>query len=90
MVTRIGEILEHGVQSNIGQSGHVQPLQNFYGLEFMDSKVRGLAACFASFQFVDVLSSWQSFHFLIDAGIFYAIALIEGARRANNMTFASV
>jgi len=90
MKTRIGEIMEVGVHSQIGQSGHVRPLHSFYGLDFVDSRFRGLAACFASVQFVDNIGSWQLFHFLNDMGIVYAILLIEGARRANKMTFAYV
>jgi len=80
--------MEKGVDSTLGQPGLVKPLQSFYGIEVVDSRIRGLAACFASFQFVDAVGNWQSFSFLVDAGIVYAIVLIEGARRANVMTFA--
>lgn len=90
MKLRIREIMEHGIDSQIGQSGHVKPLQNFYGFEFADSRIRGLAGCFSSLQLVDIISHWQTFHFLIDAGIIYACFLIEGARRANKMTVASM
>ncbi|KAH4112908.1 hypothetical protein HBI64_155590 [Parastagonospora nodorum] len=89
MRTHIVQVLEHGVENRFGQSGFVQPMRNFYGIEAIDSKIRGLAACFASFQFVDPIANWQGFSFLMDAGIVYAILLIESARRANIMTFAS-
>jgi hypothetical protein len=82
--------METGLNSNIGRPGFVKPLHSFYGLEVVDSRVRGLAACFTSFQFVDTICNWQSFSFLIDAGIIYAIILIEGARRANTMTLVSM
>lgn len=84
------EIMEKGVHNNVGAPGHIQPLHSFYGIEFVDSRLRGLVACFASFQFVDLISNWQTFSFLTDAGIVYAILLIEGARRANVLTVASV
>lgn len=87
---RATEIFEKGVHSNVGVPGHLQPLSSFYGIEFVDSRLRGLVACFASFQFVDLICNWQTFSFLTDAGIVYAILLIEGARRANVMTVASV
>ncbi|KAJ4361867.1 hypothetical protein N0V83_010808 [Neocucurbitaria cava] len=90
MLQRTGEIMENGVHNNIGEPGFVKPLMNFYGIEFIDSRIRGLAACFASFQFVDVICSWQTFSFLTDLGIVYAILLIESARRANILTVASV
>ncbi|KAF1843132.1 FAD binding domain-containing protein [Cucurbitaria berberidis CBS 394.84] len=79
-----------GVHNNVGKPGFVKPLQNFYGFEFIDSRFRGLTACFASFQFVDLICNWQSFSFLTDIGVIYAILLIESARRANILTFASV
>jgi hypothetical protein len=90
MLARIGEIMEKGVKNNLGQANVVKPLQSFCGLEFIDSRIRGLAACFASLQFVDAIANWQSFSFLADIGIVYAIVLIESARRANIMTVASV
>jgi hypothetical protein len=79
-----------GINSNMGYFGRVNMLDNFYDVDFMDSRIRGLAACFASFQFVDVVGNWQAFSFLTDAGIVYTIILIEGARRANRMKFAYV
>ena len=85
---RIGEILEKGVQNNIGKAVHVEALHSFFGIEFIDSRVRGLAACFASFQFVDLICSWQSLSFLTDLGIVYSVLLIESARRANIMTLS--
>lgn len=85
---RIGEILEKGVQNQIGEAMHVKTLQSFYGIDFLDSRFRGLVACFASFQFVDLVCSWQSLSFLTDAGIVYSILLIESARRANIMTLS--
>jgi len=75
MRTRIVQILEHGVENNFGHQGFVQPMRNFYGIEAIDSKIRGLAACFASFQFVDPIANWQGFSFLMDAGIVYTILL---------------
>jgi hypothetical protein len=90
MLSHVGTIVEKGVNNQIGRPDLVKPLHNFYGLEFVDSRIRGLTACFASLQFVDVICSWQSFSFLTDAGIVYAILLIEGARRANIMTLAYV
>ncbi|KAF1919000.1 hypothetical protein BDU57DRAFT_527108 [Ampelomyces quisqualis] len=90
MIERIGQIMDVGVDSKIGQLGHLNTYESFYGLEFVDTRIRGLAACFASFQFVDVVSSWQSFTFLTDVGIVYAILLIEAARTANYMTFSYV
>jgi hypothetical protein len=90
MLARIGEIMEKGVKNNLGQGNVVKPLHSFYGLEFIDSRIRGLAACFASLQFVDAIANWQSFSFLADIGIVYAIVLIESARRANIMTVASL
>jgi hypothetical protein len=90
MIERIGQIMDVGIDSKIGQSGHLKTYDSFFGLEFVDSRIRGLAACFASFQFVDAVSSWQSFSFLTDIGLVYAILLIEAARTANYMTFAYV
>jgi hypothetical protein len=90
MITRSEEMMDKGVDSTIGLPGHVQPLHNFYGLEFMDSRIKGLAACFASFQFVDHVANWQGFTLLTDLGVMYAIVLIEGARHSNHMTFASM
>ena len=90
MIEHIGQIMEVGIDNSIGQPGHLKTYENFYGVEFVDSRIRGLAACFASFQFVDVVSSWQSFTFLTDVGIAYAILLIEAARTANYMTFVYV
>jgi hypothetical protein len=90
MRTHIVQILEHGIENKFGQPGFVQPMRSFYGIEFIDSKIRGLAACFASFQFVDPIANWQGFSFLMDAGIVYAILLIESARRANVINFAAV
>jgi hypothetical protein len=92
MLGRIGEIMEHGVKVNpeLGQPGVLKTLHNFYGLEFIDSRLRGLSACFAPLQFVDAISSWQSFTFLTDIGVVYAILLIEAARRVNVLTFASM
>jgi hypothetical protein len=78
MKVRTGEIRQHGVDNNFGRPGLVQPHHNFYGLEMVDSRIRGLAAY------------WQTFSFLTDAGVLFAILLIEGARRANIMTLASV
>lgn len=89
-LVRIVEIMEKGVENNFGMAGTVIPLQTFYGVEFIDSRVRGLAACFASFQFADTIGYWQSYTFLTDIGVVYAIILIESARRANIMTLASV
>jgi hypothetical protein len=88
VLERIGEIMEKGVHNRIGEAVHVETLQNFYGIEFLDSRFRGLVACFASFQFVDLVCSWQSLSFLTDAGIVYSILLIESARRANIMTLS--
>lgn len=88
MLERIGEIMENGVHNHIGEAVHVQILQKFYGVEFLDSRFRGLVACFASLQFVDLACSWQSLTFLTDAGILYSILLIESARRANVMTLS--
>ena len=90
MLERVGEIIEHGVQNNFGDAVHIKPLHSFYGVELVDSRVRGLAACFASFQFVDAICSWQSLSFLTDVGIVYSILLVESARRANIMTFSYV
>jgi hypothetical protein len=90
MVTRFEEIMDKGVESTIGLSGHVQPLHDFYGLEIMDSRIKGLAAFFAFFQFVDHVANWQGFTLLTDLGVMYAIVLIESVRRANHMTFASM
>jgi hypothetical protein len=90
MLARVEEITTKGIVNQIGVPGLVKPLHNFYGIEFVDSRIRVLPAFFASLQFVDLVSSWQSFSFLTDAGIIYAVLLIEGARRANIMTFASI
>ncbi|KAF3040702.1 hypothetical protein E8E12_005945 [Didymella heteroderae] len=88
MIERIGEIMEKGVYNQIGEAVHVETLQSFYGVEFMDSRLRGLVACFASLQFVDLACGWQSLSFLTDAGIVYSILLIESARRASIMTLS--
>ncbi|KAF9690833.1 hypothetical protein EKO04_011252 [Ascochyta lentis] len=88
LLERMEEILEKGVQNNIGEAIHVESLHNFYGIEFVDSRIRGLAAFFASAQFVNVVCSWQILSFLTDAGIVYTILLIESARRANIMTLS--
>lgn len=85
---RISEILEHGVRNRIGEDVHVELLHSFYGVEFLDRRFRGLVACFASFQFVDIICSWQSLSFLTDAGMIYSILLIESARRGNIMTLS--
>ena len=85
---RIGDILENGIGNVIGEAVHVKTVHNFYGIEFLDSRFRGLVACFASFQFADLVCSWQTLTFLADVGIVYAILLIEGARRANLMTLS--
>ena len=82
--------MEHGVINRFGRPDLVKPLHSFYGFEFIDGRIRGLAACFASFQYVDAIANTQTFSFLTDAGIVYAILLIEGARRANILTVASV
>lgn len=88
VLERVSEIMEKGVQNNIGEALHVESLRSFYGVEFLDSRFRGLVACFASFQFVDTVCSWQSMSFLTDAGVLYSILLIESARRANIMTLS--
>lgn len=88
MLERAGEIMEKGVYSQIGEAVHVEALQNFYGVEYLDSRFRGAVAAFASLQFVDLMSSWQCLTFITDAGIIYSILLIEGARRANIMTLS--
>lgn len=82
--------MEKGIENNIGKHGFVKPLAGFYGVEFIDSRIRVLAACFASFQFADLVSNWQSFSFLTDIGIIYAIFLIEAARRANILTIVAL
>lgn len=87
---RISEIMENGVQNKIGKAVHIESLHSFYGIDFLDSRFRALAACFASLQFVDSICSWQSMTFLTDAGVVYSILLIESARRANIMTLSSV
>jgi hypothetical protein len=87
-IERVGEIMEKGVQNNVGETLHVDALQSFYGIEFLDSRFRGLAACFASFQFVDLIGNWQTFSFLVDLGIVYSILLIESARKANILTLS--
>lgn len=87
-VERITDILENGVQNQIGDAVHVKALQKFFGLDFLDSRFAPLAACFASFQFVDLVCSWQCLTFLVDAGLVYSILLIESARRANVMTLS--
>ncbi|KAH6633730.1 FAD binding domain protein [Boeremia exigua] len=88
IVERIGQILEEGVQNAIGEAVHVKMVHSFYGVEFLDSRFRSLTACFASFQFVDHVCSWQTLSFLTDVGIVYSILLIESARRANIMTLS--
>lgn len=88
MLAQIGATMKNGVDSQIGEPGHLKTFDTFYGLDFMDSRIRGLAACFTSFQLVDVVSSWQSLTFLTDIGLVYSIMLIEGARRANIGTVA--
>lgn len=88
LLVRVDEILENGVQNNIGKAQHIKPLHSFYHIDFIDNRFRGLIACFASLQFVDLISSWQSLSFLTDVGLVYSILLIESARRANIMTFS--
>ncbi|KAL6709345.1 hypothetical protein ACN47E_001752 [Coniothyrium glycines] len=88
MVIRIGEIFENGVYDNVSNKGFIRPLQTFFGIDFIDSRITGLAGSFASFQFVDVICNWQAYSFLMDLGIVYAILLIESARRANYLTAA--
>lgn len=90
LLGRIDEILEEGVYNQIGEASHVNVVQNFYGIEFLDGRFRGLVACFASLQFVDLASSWQTMTFLADTGLLYSILLIESARRANVMTLSYV
>ncbi len=69
---------------------HVEALHHFYGAEFLDGRFKGAVACFASFQFVDLVCSWQSLTFLTDVGLVYSILLIESARRANMLTLSYV
>jgi hypothetical protein len=88
ILQHIEKIMEEGVHNQIGEVVHIDMLQNFYGVEFLDSRFRGLVAFFASLQFVDLAGSWQSLSFLTDAGIVYSILLIESARRANIMTLS--
>lgn len=88
LLVRIDEILKNGVQNNIGKPEHIKPLHSFYHIGFIDKRVRGLTACFASLQFVDISSSWQTLSFLTDLGVVYSILLIESARRANIMTLS--
>lgn len=83
VIARAVDIFENGVVSEIGRPGFVQPLRTFTGIDFIDSRIMSLSACFASFQFVDVIAHWQTFSFLTDLGIIYSIMLIEGARRIN-------
>lgn len=90
VLERTGEIMQNGIQDSIGQSGIIKPLHSFYGIEFIDSRLRGLVAFFSSLQFADSIANWQAFSFLTDAGIVYAIVLIESARRANVLTWAQV
>jgi hypothetical protein len=90
MVERATVLMSQGVTSQIGRPGSFMPLKQFFGLEFIDGQIRGIASIFASFQFVDIIGHWQAFSFLTDAGIIYAIVLFEGARRANNLTVASL
>lgn len=80
--------MEKGVLNNVGEAVHFKPLQSFYGLKALDSRFAGLVGCFASFQFADLIASWQATTFLTDLGILYSILLIEGARRANIMTLS--
>lgn len=89
-MTRIFEIMDHGVNNVIGTPGHVTTLPSFYGIDFIDSRFAPLVACFASIQFSDIICNWQSFNFLTEVGVVYAIMLIESARRANVMTLASM
>ncbi|KAF3006804.1 hypothetical protein E8E13_010424 [Curvularia kusanoi] len=86
MVSRSNEVLEKGIENEIGETAWLKPLQSFYGVEALDSRIRGLAACFASMQFLDLICSWQSLTFLTDLGVVYSVLLVEGARRANIMT----
>lgn len=88
MLPGVGEIMEKGIMNQVGEHVHVQPLQSFYGIEALDSRFRGLAGCFASFQFSDLIGSWQAMTFLTDLGILYSVLLIESARRANIMTLS--
>lgn len=88
LLPHIGEIMDKGVHDQIGGAVDVETLQSFYGVEFLDSRYRGLVGFFASLQFVDLVCSWQSLSFLTDAGIVYSILLIESVRRANIMTLS--
>ncbi|KAJ8117535.1 hypothetical protein OPT61_g1299 [Boeremia exigua] len=90
LMERVGDILENGVQNRIGKVMHVNALHNFYGIEFLDGRFKGLPACFASMQFVDLASSWQTLTFLTDIGLVYSILLIESARRASILTLSSL
>ena len=90
MLTRVVDIMQNGVHDNIEQTGLFKPLHSFYGIEFIDSRLRGPVAFFSALQFADARANWQSFSFLTDAGIIYAIVLIESARRANIMTWAQM
>ena len=86
MVPRAHELMEKGVENEIGETGSFKLLWSFYGIETLDSRFRGLVACFSSMQFVDPVCSWQTLTFLTDLGIVYSVLLIESARRANIMT----
>jgi hypothetical protein len=90
MVERATEFMSKGVTSRIGTPGSFMPLEHFFGLEFIDGQIRGIASSFASFQFLDIVGHWQAFSFLTDAGIIYAIVLFEGTRRVDNLTVASL
>ena len=86
MVPRARELMEKGIENGIGEAGLFKLQGSFYGIEALDSRFRGLVACFASMQFVDPVCSWQALTFLTDLGIVYSVLLIESARRANIMT----
>jgi hypothetical protein len=88
MVPRAREIMEKGIEIEVGEAGFFKPQWSFYGIEALDSRVRGLVSCFASMQYVDRVCSWQALTFLTDLGVVYSILLIESARRANIMTLS--
>lgn len=85
MFDYVNEVFSKGIQTFNGE-GIYMPVQSFYGVKVIDEFIKPITAAFASTQFGDEIANWQTFQFLLDAGVLYAIMLLESARRANLMT----
>lgn len=87
----IPDVMDVFAEGFIELDGKKQPiLKSFYGIQSLDDLLSVLSIYFSGFIFaVDGPGSWQTYQFLTDFGLLYAIMLIEATRRANIMTLSS-